>query len=63
MPSRVQEVAGVAWWAHAGGFLFGASLGHDPEVRGPAEKSTSSRVSAGLDSKSVATCQQNVTDP
>jgi len=23
----VQEVAGVAWWAHVGGFVFGAGLG------------------------------------
>ncbi len=25
--SRTQEVAGVAWWAHVGGFLFGAAVG------------------------------------
>lgn len=24
---RTQEVAGIAWWAHVGGFLFGAALG------------------------------------
>ena len=24
---RTQEVAGVAWWAHVGGFLFGAAVG------------------------------------
>ena len=24
---RTQEVAGVAWWAHIGGFLFGAAIG------------------------------------
>jgi membrane associated rhomboid family serine protease len=24
---RVQEVAGVAWWAHVGGFVFGAAVG------------------------------------
>jgi membrane associated rhomboid family serine protease len=24
---RTQEVAGVAWWAHIGGFLFGAAVG------------------------------------
>ncbi|MBV8546780.1 MAG: rhomboid family intramembrane serine protease [Acidobacteria bacterium] len=24
---RTQEVAGVAWWAHVGGFLFGALVG------------------------------------
>jgi len=24
---RTQEAAGVAWWAHIGGFLFGAALG------------------------------------
>jgi membrane associated rhomboid family serine protease len=23
---RVQEVAGIAWWAHVGGFLFGAAV-------------------------------------
>jgi membrane associated rhomboid family serine protease len=22
-----QEVAGIAWWAHVGGFLFGAAIG------------------------------------
>jgi len=25
--SRTQEVAGIAWWAHVGGFLFGAIVG------------------------------------
>jgi membrane associated rhomboid family serine protease len=24
---KTQEVAGIAWWAHVGGFLFGAALG------------------------------------
>ena len=24
---RTQEVAGIAWWAHVGGFLFGAIVG------------------------------------
>jgi len=24
---RTQEVAGIAWWAHVGGFLFGALVG------------------------------------
>jgi len=24
---RTQEVAGIAWWAHVGGFLFGAAIG------------------------------------
>ncbi len=24
---RTQEVTGVAWWAHVGGFLFGAAIG------------------------------------
>jgi membrane associated rhomboid family serine protease len=24
---RTQEVAGIAWWAHVGGFLFGALIG------------------------------------
>jgi len=24
---RTQEVAGIAWWAHVGGFLFGAAVG------------------------------------
>jgi membrane associated rhomboid family serine protease len=23
---RTQEAAGVAWWAHVGGFLFGAAV-------------------------------------
>jgi membrane associated rhomboid family serine protease len=23
---RVQEVAGIAWWAHVGGFVFGAAV-------------------------------------
>lgn len=25
--ARAQEVSGVAWWAHVGGFLFGAAVG------------------------------------
>ena len=24
---RTQEVAGIAWWAHVGGFIFGAAVG------------------------------------
>lgn len=32
--SRTQEVAGVAWWAHIGGFLFGAAVGAGARMRG-----------------------------
>lgn len=28
-----QEVAGIAWWAHVGGFLFGAAVGAMARVR------------------------------
>jgi membrane associated rhomboid family serine protease len=30
-----QEVAGVAWWAHVGGFLFGAAVGFMARRRSP----------------------------
>lgn len=37
---RTQEVAGIAWWAHVGGFLFGAALGLVAR-RSPRERMTS----------------------
>lgn len=30
---RTQEVAGIAWWAHVGGFLFGAVVGAGARLR------------------------------
>ena len=30
---RTQEVVGVAWWAHVGGFLFGAAVGAGLRLR------------------------------
>ncbi len=32
---RTQEVAGIAWWAHVGGFLFGAAVGAIARRRSP----------------------------
>ena len=32
--ARTQEAVGVAWWAHVGGFLFGAAVGLGVRRRG-----------------------------
>jgi membrane associated rhomboid family serine protease len=32
---RAQEVNGIAWWAHVGGFVFGAIVGAVARRRAP----------------------------
>jgi membrane associated rhomboid family serine protease len=44
---NVQEIAGVAWWAHVGGFLFGLAVAGVSRIRSPVIKATSSLTGDG----------------